>query len=138
MPTYLSVTVPGIANLENISDRPNGEMIVEMAYAIDGVVSVREELLRATLEEIRPDEGSRNRTITLSGHKTEIFDNQTVTLEKHNYKAITGGKLRFRFPYIDLYLNPGDTAIVGTDEFRIDHITYTITETLKTMDLAEV
>jgi hypothetical protein len=137
-PTYLAVTIPGAEHLTAINNRPNGEMVVDLAYAIDGEVSVREELLRVELEDIRPDTGAKNRSITLSGHKTEIFDSQTVTLENPSYKNISGGKLTYRFPYIDLYLNPGDTAVVGADSFRIDYITYIVTQTLKAMEMREV
>ena len=137
-PTYLSVVVPGVDYLEQINDRSNGEMVIEMAYSIAGEVSVREELLRVILEDIRPDQGARNRSVSLSGHKTEIFQVQTVTLEKPSYKSVVSGRLNFRFPYIDLYINPGDTCIVGEDSFRIDYITYMVSATLKVMEMREV
>jgi len=134
-PTYLSVVVPAYANLDLINDRPNGEMVVELAYFIQGAEAIREEFLRVEMTDVRPDEGAKNRSLTLTGRKTESFTNQAVTLEKSVYRSQIAGRILHRFAEIDPFLNPGDTATVSTDEFTIDTITYFITATSKSMEV---
>ena len=123
--TYLSVVIPDFAGqAAAVSARSNGEMVIELAYLIDGEESVREEILRADLEDIRTDEGPTNRAITLTGHKTQSFGSKIVTLENPVYKNVTSGKITYRFAKMDPYLNPGDTCRVGDDEFEVDYIVY--------------
>ena len=126
--TYLSVAVPGMALAGDIADRSNGELVIDMAYLLDGVESLREEILRVELEQINPQEGARNRTITLSGHKTTTYDARAVSIQGANYKYTSDGSLGFRFPQADPYLNPGDalTVIDTEDVFTVDYITYAI------------
>lgn len=137
-PTYMSVVVPAYENIDLINERPNGEMVVEVAYYIKGVEELREEFLRVDLTDIRPDEGARNRSVTLTGRKTHSFQNQTVALSGSNYHSIVSGRPTYRFPEVDPFLNPGDTLKVGTDEFRIGSISYFITHTNRTMEVRGV
>jgi len=116
-------------------------MVIEMAYLIDGEQSVREEILRADLEDIRTDQGPTNRSITLTGHKTQTFSTKITELENPTYKSVSGGRIIYRFAKLDLYLNPGDTCRVGDDEFVIDYITYMVSagsnHIFKTMEVRE-
>ena len=126
--TYLSVIVPGMALAADIAARSNGEIIVEMAYLIDGIESVREEILRVDLEQINPQEGARNRSITLIGHKTVTYDSRAASVQGCSYKYTSGGSRGFRFPQADPYLNPGDalTVVDTGDALTVDYITYAI------------
>jgi hypothetical protein len=126
--TYLSVVVPGITYAEQIADRSNGEIVIYMAYLLDGVESLREEILRAELEQINPQYGARGRSITLIGHKTVTYDARAVSIQGCNYKYTSGGSRGFRFPQADPYLNPGDalTVIDTEDVLTVDYITYAI------------
>jgi hypothetical protein len=126
--TYLSVVVPGMAYAEQIADRSNGEVVIYMAYLLDGVESLREEILRVELEQINPQEGARSRSITLIGHKTVTYDARAVSIQGCNYKYTSGGSRGFRFPQADPYLNPGDalTVIDTDDALTVDYITYAI------------
>jgi len=137
-PTYLSVTIPGMDYAGQIADRSNGQMIVEMAYFINGVEQIREEIIRVNLETIRIDQGARNRSINLSGHRSESFDGRVKDLSNPNYKYTINGKIRYRFPQVDPYLNPGDLCRVGTDEFLVNYITYSITANYRQMEVYEV
>lgn len=126
-PTYLSVVVPYTsAAAEAITDRANGEIVIEMAYLIDGVESIREEILRADLEQINIQEGPSSRSINLIGHKTVTYANQEAILDSPSYKYTSDGRLGFRFPVPDPYLNPGDTAVVGDDSFTVDAVVYLV------------
>jgi len=126
--TFLSVSVPGMSLAGDIADRSNGEIVIDMAYLLDGVESLREEILRVELEQINPQEGARSRTITLSGHKTTTYDARAVSIQGANYKYTSDGSLGFRFPQADPYLNPGDAlTVIDTDDvFTVDYITYAI------------
>ena len=130
--------VTGYAYADQINARSNGEMVIEMAYLINGVESIREEILRADLEDIPLSKGSRSRSITLTGHKTVSFSPKVSTIENPTYRYVSGGKLGFRFAKPDLYVNPGDTCRVGDDEFVIDWISYVVSARARMMEVREI
>lgn len=116
-PTYLSVVVPVYEYLDEISLRPNGELIVDSVVMIDGVEQLRELLSRVDLEEVRTSRGGRNESITLSGHKTETWGNQLISLQNPSEAyLLASGKLKYRAD-VDLYLRPGDTVDAGDAVF---------------------
>lgn len=136
--TYLSVVIPDYATwAAAITARSNGEMIVELAYLLDGEVSLREEILRADLEEINLFKGPMNRSIALTGHKTQTFAGKVSTLEKSIYRGFQGGRLVHRFAIADPYLDPGDTCKVDSDEFTVDNIVYMIDTNRATVEVRE-
>ena len=51
-PTFLSVSIPGLDQADDISNRPNGHIVIDMAYFIAGVEMHREEIVRTDLETI--------------------------------------------------------------------------------------
>ena len=120
--TYLSVVVPGVAYADAIDARPNGDIVIDMAYLIGGVESQREEIVRAEIEQINIQEGPGSRSITLIGHKDQTFIAKESRLYDPVYKARTDGSLSYRFAVPDLWLNPGDTAQVDSDEFTVDTV----------------
>ena len=136
-PTYLSVTVPGFDLAEEIADRSNGQLVLQMAYFIGDTEQLREEILRVDLENIRTDQGPRNQSLTLSGHRTETFGQQIITLADPVYKYVSDGIRRYRFATPEPYINPGDTAKVGDDEFRVNFITYAISDRYRAMEITE-
>lgn len=137
--TYLSVVIPEYAvNIGPISDRSNGQMVIDMAYLLNGEISVREEVLRVDLENIRDDEGIRSHPITLSGHITETFSPKVVTLYDTIYRNFSEGRILHRFAMPDLYLNPGDTCRIDDDEFEVDYIYYIVSDSYKMMEIREV
>lgn len=124
--TYLSVVIPGVAYADAISDRANGEIVIDMAYLIGGVESLREEILRADLEQINIYEGTTSRSITLIGHQEQTFVAKESRLYEPIYKQLVDGELSFRFAAPDLWLNPGDTVRVGDDAFTVDTVVYMV------------
>jgi hypothetical protein len=135
--TYLSVTVSGFDLAEQIADRANGQLIIEMAYFVNSVEQLREEILRVDLENIRTDQGPKNRSITLTGHRTETFGNQVATLTDPIYKFVSEGIRRYRFAIPDPFINPGDTCVVGEDEFRVGYISYIVSNRYRQMEITE-
>jgi hypothetical protein len=108
-----------------------------MAYEVGGAIVLREEILRATLETIRPDQGPLNRSITLTGHKTDSYLPQLVALEKPTYYSIQSEKKVYRFLTIDPYINPGDTCQVASDSFAVDNVIYYMGRSSSQMEVRE-
>jgi hypothetical protein len=136
--TYLNVTIPGFTYATQIANRPNGEMVLEIGYEIDGTVEVREEVLRVDLDKINEYKGSRRRSYQLTGYKTHSFAASRAIVENPNYRHTEDGRLLYRFGHVDPFVNPGDTCVVGDDEFTIDYINYNIAPNFSQMEIREV
>ncbi|MFH1641789.1 MAG: hypothetical protein ABIC04_02725, partial [Nanoarchaeota archaeon] len=79
--TYIAVTLPAESDtITGINLRPNGEIVVSMQFVFRGETIYDQEIGRVDLEDIRIDEGSVNRSITLSGHSTYSYFQQIVNL----------------------------------------------------------
>jgi len=125
-PTYLSVVIPGVDYADEINDRPNSQMIVELSYLLDGVESIREEILRVDLEEIYIDEGPVRGSITLTGRRTATWTGKIAAVSDIYYQRIENGVYRLRAAP-DPYLKPGDTVrIDGVDTFTAGMVTYIV------------
>jgi hypothetical protein len=118
-PSYLSVVVPGFDYAGVINDRLNGEMVLEIVYEILGSEALREEVIRVDFEEIRTDEGTRSKSITLAGHRTEAWAGQICEPKGVSYKSLSAsGKWTVRSD-LEPYVRPGDTIrIDGVDLFE--------------------
>lgn len=136
-PTYLAVTIPDPSYSSEISTRPNGQLVVRMAKVNQGAIYHSEEILRVNLEEIRPDGGGRNKSITLSGHSTETFIAKIVALQGVTFRTGSVGKRRFRLAIPDIFLRPGDTATYEGESILVDSITYSVSPRLQMMEIAE-
>ena len=134
--TYLSVVVP-FEYASQLTDRSNGQIVVDMAYKIGSEISLREEIVRADIDDIRIDEGSRRGSISIFGYRTDTFASQAVGVPDPVYRNVTDGKLRYRFAAPDPYLNPGDVATVGSDQFTVDSISYVVSARQQSMEIAE-
>jgi len=125
-PTWLSVVVPGTAYSDQIIARSHGEIVVEMAYVLNGSVVLREEIARVEIENIRSDEGTSNASITLSGHKTETWSPKYVELPSDSYWRESEGKITARCAVPDLYLRPGDICTGNSQQFICGYLTYSV------------
>lgn len=121
-PTFLSVVIPGTSYEATVSARTNGDMQINMAYIVNGVEEYRETICEVDYEEMRIDEGGKNQSITLTGHRTETFTPKTIALQDVVYKRDDDGDLAFRCATPDLFLNPGDTATYDGDSFEVKGI----------------
>lgn len=137
-PTYMSVVVPDYdAYSEAITARSNGQMVLKKGVRFsDGSIQV-EEIARVDLEDIRLDKGPRNRSISLTGHRTvSTNDPNVVTLSGASYRNVTDGQRRFRCE-VDLWLRPGDTAEIEGESFTVGFISYTIGKAEEVMEVVE-
>lgn len=125
--TYVSAIIPGMAYDAEIAARPNGEIVIEMAYLINGAESLREEILRADIKQINTYEGPRSRSLNIIGYKDQTFASKVSRIYNPIYQSqLADGSHLFRFAAIDMYLSPGDTAHVGDDSFAVDAVAYSV------------
>jgi hypothetical protein len=85
------------------------------------------------------DKGPKNRSISLTGHRTvSTTDPNVVTLSGASYRNYSDGIRRYRCD-VDLWLRPGDTAVIeGQDEqFQVGFISYTIGAGQEIMEIVE-
>ncbi len=137
-PSWLSVVTPGVALADAIAARSHGDIVVRMAKCTgDGTIYHTEEIARATLEDVRIDEGGRSQAITLSGHKTLTYTNKVVDLRDVTYRRQDGGLRTLRCATPDMYLRPGDTVSHGGTSYVAGLITYTISLDLQQMEVSE-
>jgi hypothetical protein len=135
--SYLSVVIPSLDYSTYVTDRPNGDMRLEVAYLFGGVEVLREEIITVDLETVRTDEGAVNQSITLTGHREESFGGQVCTPRGINYRSSTGGKWLLRCQP-DPYLRPGDTIRVdGVDLFTADYVSSWVSGNSVSMEVSE-
>jgi hypothetical protein len=127
-PTYLSVTINNFDYAEQIFDRQNGQLKIDIAYEFNGVVIYQDNLITVDLEEIRTDQGGESESITLTGRKSEDSAAKSIELQNIVYQAFMEGKYRYRCVAPDLYINPGDTVIAGENSFIVDQIQYIVSD----------
>jgi len=122
--TYLQVTIPGVESAGQIAARSNGTLKIDMAYKQGGEFLQRKNIIQAELTSIRLDEGTKSKTITLIGYKTESFTKKSMTLTGSTYRSVIDGKVRHRIVKPNIYLNPGDTVTIGDDVFDANVLSY--------------
>jgi len=137
--TQLTVVIPDyIAWASAVTARTNGSMLIDMAYLVEGVEQLREQIIEVSLDDIRLDRGSRSRAITLTGSKVQNYGSQVVAIENEGYRYLVDGKLGYRFAVPDPWINPGDTCQVVDDEFVVDWVNYSISHRYRTMEVRGV
>jgi hypothetical protein len=134
LPTFLSVVIPGLGYATGINLRTNGDLVLYGVYYVNGVAELTQQIVAVDLGPIRVDPGSKNSSITLSGHRTETFPTKITTLDGVNYRSVEEGEYRVRcLP--DVFARPGDTAKYGVDEFEIETISFFVAEKQEIMEV---
>ena len=125
--SYLQAVVPGVDQYEDIAMRPDGDLVISMAYKIEGAIIFQEEIARVNLGTLDFYKGGKSQSVTLSGTKqTTYTSNKTVALRHVVLSSFVAGKSRARVAVPDLYLNPGDIVAVNGGTFSADLITTTV------------
>lgn len=98
----------------------------------------KDDLFSAPLDEIRYDVGSKNASMTFGASTTTISQYfQTREIKNIFYSSLINNKRRVRGS-IDLYLEIGDTADIGSGEtLLVGEIIYYCSATQATMEVAE-
>jgi hypothetical protein len=138
-PSYLQVVVPGFGYAAAVANRPNGDLILEVGYEVDGVVSLREQISVVDIDDISIAEGGLNRSITVAGHRTITYGKNYIEIARKlaTYHALQKNVLSYRFAYIDPYLNPGDTLVVGETAMTVNNVIYIVDPLRSTMQVSE-
>jgi len=136
-PSYLSMVIPnGFDSITEISNRPNGELVINMLVSESGVLNSYE-IMRANYETLRGDQGSEKYSLTLTGHKQVTYSTpKTVTLEGSTYRSTVDGKIRHR-SVPDKELNPLDTANINGESFVVGEIVLAVGASFQTMEIVE-
>lgn len=133
---YLSVSVPSMSQAEQIADRLNGELIVLKVVHENGIERQTEELARVSLQNIRRYEGGRNQSMVLDGYKTILKMPKNTILENVVYRNMANGSIQIvRTANPDTYLESGDLAIDGNNEFEVSSITISVGSDYCQMDI---
>lgn len=136
-PSFLSVVIRGGYKTQ-VSARTSGQLVVQIQYVGDRKeVLLTEEIARVDLEDITLSDGSNNASITLSGHRTETWGSQIVTIYGEHTKITESGKLRIRSSSVDPYLRPGNTVVSGSDTITVGEVNYIIGQDIQSMEIVE-
>lgn len=140
-PSYYSLVLPGdaaLALVDDMSERPNGEVVVTRTIRyLDGSQDAAE-LLRYNVDAPRYDIGPNNRSVTLSGTKqTTNSTPQTrpITLVHQRTKQANGGRV-WRASMGNT-VNPGDTATYAGESFQVDQVALSISPREQYMEIRE-
>ncbi|VVS95361.1 hypothetical protein [Desulfoluna spongiiphila] len=126
-PSYLQVVVPGVDFFEGISARLAGDIVLTMAYKLDGAIAFEESIARVSLDSIGYYKGGKSQSVTLSGNqKSTYLSAKAVVLNHAVLSSVISGKNRIRTAVPDLYLNPGDTVNAAGQSFIAGTITTTV------------
>jgi hypothetical protein len=138
-PSYLQVVIAGAGYAGAVANRPNGDLILEIGYEVAGVVSLREQIAIVDIDEISIYDGGDSRSITVAGHRTTAYTNNYIEINRKLavYHGFQKNVLSYRFAFIDPYLNPGDTLIVGETAMTVENVIYIVGPLRSTMHVSE-
>lgn len=137
--TRFSVACRGLtyAQMVEIEARIGNAFFLQTAFVprSGGVQYV--DVFQAPLSSVRSDEGANQSSITLSAEEPAVIANpQTRTLRGISYRNEQDGRRRVRCA-VDAYLQPGDTVNAGVDSWIVGDISYFVSASQATMEIAE-
>lgn len=141
-PTFLEVVVPSIVTYsDDIYDRPDGELVVEMVIETPGEDTQYKEIVRVAFDDFAYDLGPKKKTGRISGEKTTT-NSETKTVELQNVATVAmqkNGLRRIRCD-IDFFTRPGDTVTWGSDgdTMTAGTVALSVGTHTKTMDITEL
>lgn len=136
-PSYLQVVTPTVEYADEIAARTDGEIRVVMCQVKNGEIINQEQIARVSMDYVSVDEGTSNKSVTLSGHSDpEGAAQKTVTLENSTYKRLVDGTTTLRFPEPNIYLRPGDTVVSGPDQIKAEKITLYMSVSRQQMEVS--
>lgn len=130
-PSYLQVTIPDYHTWVDVIVNPTIDLYLYKRIIGTGTW---EQITWVDCETIRHDIGARNRSITLSGHRTYTPSNQTRIIRDYSYIS-TGTRTTIRCGIINSP-QPGDRIIAGSYDIISEQITYTINNRSATIDIS--
>ncbi len=138
-PSYLSCVFPySQALVDVITARPNAQVVVEMAFVVNGAETLREVIAQADFHSMRYDRGANNHSLTIAAYRTISYGGGTIDLQGVTKETLMNdGRWSHRCALPDWYLKPGCTARYGSVEYTVGTITYIVGEGAQSMDVTE-
>jgi len=136
--TYLSVVIPSVDRVSDVSARQNGTIRIEQGYEKNGEILQREVIIETDLDEVNYDQGGRNQSMNLVGYRQHTFNSKEITLSGAISRSMRSGKLRYRLSKPYIFLNPGDVVTIDSDTFTIDLMSYVISPSFASIELKAV
>ena len=130
-PSYVSVVVPSSTTYAaDVAARSNGEIIIKKGFLMRDGSAQMEEIARVDYESIQINQGAKNDSLILSGHKTVTSSapKDVTVVGVSFYGSQANGKRRVR-ANLDLFLRVGDCCVYGTDGndyFTVGQISYIV------------
>lgn len=136
--SYVQAVIPAADRyLADITDRPNGELVIQKGYKLSSGEIRFEEIIRARFDEARPDEGRSSLTLTVSGYMSgKLVSTGARTLTGIRRTSKPNGKRRVTCD-IDLFLQPGMTVTALGESFKADFINYYVNQSDKFCEVGE-
>lgn len=139
--SFLQAVVPaGDQYIEALTTLKGQPMALRSGYRFaDGSLSPLEVIATAPFDMVRPDEGTRGVTLTLTGYgNLPAVPVNTRTLQEVRYRSTdASGKRRVRAG-IDLFLKPGHTAVDSDGiSFTVGVIQYFINASSESMEVLQ-
>jgi hypothetical protein len=115
-------------------------LILEIVFEVAGVTSLREQISIVDIDDISISQGGLNRSITVAGHRIITYGKNYIKIDRAlaTYHALQKSVLSYRFAYIDPYLNPGDTLVVGETAMTVNNVVYIVDPLRSVMQVSEV
>jgi hypothetical protein len=141
-PSYLQVSIPDAwtwaATIQAYAEHEDTEMVIEAGQKWSDGTFTTQEIARTTLRNVQQYYGARSASVSLDG--TDTRTNPTPAshvLTGASYLNLdTGGRLRYRVTP-NFAVRPGDTVSVGNDTFVVGELSYQVSPTNASMEVAE-
>lgn len=136
--SYLQAVIPNAeAVISDISERENGELVIQKGYRFQDGSERYEEILRSEFNTLRWDRGPTRFTATVSGYLAgKVAKKSQRTLTGLRSISISNGKRRVRCN-IDLFLQPGMTVTADSENFEAAYINYYVSQNDKFCEVGE-
>ncbi|MBK8896844.1 MAG: hypothetical protein IPN66_06390 [Candidatus Competibacteraceae bacterium] len=133
------IAPPSLATVQAIAARAGNDLVLLRGVRFRDGSEQLDELLRCALVTPRTDRGARQFSISLEGRADEAESGTRIrALKGVSYRAYSAGLRRVRCE-VDVWLRPGDTALLGGGEtMTVGDITITADRDSGVMELAEL
>lgn len=141
-PSYLQVSIPNAwswaATIQAYAAHADTEMVIDAGSKWSDGTYTTQEIARTTLRNVQQYFGATSASVNLDGTDTRTNPAPTShVLTGASYLNMdAGGKLRYRVTP-NFAVRPGDTVSVGNDTFVVGELSYQVSPTSASMEVAE-
>jgi hypothetical protein len=142
-PSFLQVSVPDAwtwaATIQAYAAHDDTEMVIEAGQKWSDGTTTTQEIARTTLRNVQQYFGARTASVNLDGTDTRTNPTPAAhVLTGASYLNLdTGGRLRYRVSP-NFAVRPGDTVTVENDTFVVGELSYQVSASSASMEVAEL